>query len=100
MPDEKAKRPGQRVNIQVDEATAQGLYSNLALINHSENEFVIDFAFAPPGSPAAKVRARMILTPRHAKRLLHALGQNVARYEQRFGAITVKVPAEGEPVVN
>ena len=57
------------------------------MINHSENEFVLDFAYLQPSSPAAKVRARIVSSPRHTKRLLAALQKNVERYEERFGTI-------------
>lgn len=100
MSEDKGKKVPARLNIQVDDAAAGGAYSNFALINHSENEFVIDFAFVVPGAPAARVRSRVILSPRHVKRLILALQQNVARYEQRYGNIDVKPPVEGEPVVN
>ncbi len=75
------------LQIDLDEATAQGAYCNLALINHSDAEFVIDFAFMQPATPRARVRARIIVSPRHAKRLLRALEANVVRYEERFGRI-------------
>jgi len=82
------KPPGPpRVQLQLDEAMAQGSYSNLVLINHSENEFVLDFAYVQPANPLAKVRARIISSPRHTKRLLAALQKNVERYEERFGKI-------------
>ena len=50
--------------------TAQGAYCNLVLINHNENEFVLDFAYLQPAAPRARVRARVISSPRHTKRLL------------------------------
>jgi hypothetical protein len=75
------------IQLQIDDVTAQGLYTNLVMINHSENEFVLDFAYLQPSSPAAKVRARIISSPRHTKRLLQALQKNVERYEERFGTI-------------
>ena len=75
------------IQLQIDDQTAQGLYTNLVMINHSENEFVLDFAYLQPSSPAAKVRARIISSPRHTKRLLAALQKNVERYEERFGTI-------------
>jgi hypothetical protein len=81
------KPPG--VQLQIDDVTAQGLYTNLVMINHSENEFVLDFAYLQPSSPAAKVRARIISSPRHTKRLLAALQKNVERYEERFGVIEI-----------
>jgi hypothetical protein len=90
----KAPPPGQ-IQIDLDEATAQGMYCNLVLINHSDSEFVLDFAFLQPGAPQARVRARILSSPRHTKRLLRALETNVQRYEERFGKIDE--PALGEP---
>lgn len=88
MSDEPPKpQPQQPIQLQVDEATAQGIYTNLVMVNHSENEFVLDFAYLQPTGPTAKVRARIISSPRHTKRLLVALQKNVARYEERFGVI-------------
>ncbi len=76
-----------RLQLQVDDDVAQGVYSNLVLINHTENEFLLDFAFFSPGTARAKVRARIISTPRHTKRLLRALTKNLERFEERFGEI-------------
>ena len=77
----------QQIQIDLDEATAQGAYSNLVLINHSDGEFVLDFAFMQPSAPRARVRARIVSSPRHTKRLLRALEANLQRYEERFGKI-------------
>ncbi len=80
--------PGEtQIQIDLDEGTAQGAYCNLTLINHSDAEFVFDFAFLQPGVPRARVRSRIILSPRQAKRLLGALEMNVRRFEERFGRI-------------
>jgi hypothetical protein len=95
MPDEPAP---QKLQIQIDDDVSQGIYSNLVLINHTENEFVLDFAFIQPANGRAKVRARVISSPRHTKRLLQALQKNLERYEERFGAIDIGV--EDEPVVH
>ena len=76
-----------QIQIDVDDATAQGSYSNLVLINHNDNEFVLDFAYLQPSAPRARVRARIISSPRHTKRLLRALEHNLRRYEERFGKI-------------
>jgi hypothetical protein len=86
------KQPGTdplapQIQIDLDETTAQGAYSNLVLINHNENEFVLDFAYIQPAAPRARVRARIISSPRHTKRLLRALEVNLKRYEERFGKI-------------
>ena len=88
-----------QLQIDLDEATAQGAYSNLVLINHNDNEFVLDFAYMQPGAPRARVRSRIISSPRHTKRLLRALEFNVRRYEERFGKIDEPDPprTSGEP---
>jgi len=59
-----------QINIELDEKTAEGTYSNLAVINHSVSEFVVDFISLMPGAPKAKVKSRVILTPQHAKKFL------------------------------
>lgn len=71
----------------MDEKTAEGIYSNLAIINHSVSEFVVDFISIMPGTPKAKVKSRIILTPQHAKRFLKALHDNVNRFEKAHGEI-------------
>ena len=77
----------QQIQIDLDEATAQGAYCNLVLINHTDGEFVLDFAFMQPAAPRARVRARIVSSPRHTKRLLRALEATLQRYEDRFGKI-------------
>lgn len=86
MSDQK-QQPGQ-INIELDEKTAEGTYSNLAIINHSASEFVVDFVSIMPGTPKAKVKSRIVLTPQHAKRLLKALGENIHRFESTHGPIS------------
>ena len=73
------------LDIELDETTAQGNYSNLAIISHSTSEFIIDFATVLPGVPKARVKSRVILTPEHAKRLLLSLQENITRYESNVG---------------
>jgi len=79
-------QPGQ-INIELDEKVAEGIYSNLAIINHSPSEFVLDFVTIMPGVPKSKVKSRIILTPQHAKRFLKALGENIHRFEVAHGEI-------------
>ncbi|POS00826.1 DUF3467 domain-containing protein [Flavobacterium croceum] len=76
-----------QLNIELDEQTADGIYSNLAIINHSHSEFVLDFINVMPGVPKSKVKARIVLTPQHAKRLLRAIGENIHRFEAAHGEI-------------
>jgi hypothetical protein len=82
----------QQINIELPEEMAEGIYSNLAIISHSPQEFVIDYIRVMPGVPKAKVKARIVVTPEHAKRFMKALIDNVKRYEQQFGPITDKEP--------
>jgi hypothetical protein len=86
-----AEQPAQQVQIQIniDEEVAQGVYANLALITSSEAEFTLDFVYLQPQAPKAKVRARVITSPQHAKRLALVLQENIARYEAQHGPIAV-----------
>jgi hypothetical protein len=78
-----------QINIELSEDMAEGIYSNLAIITHSNSEFVVDFIRIMPGVPKAKVKSRVILTPEHAKRLLMALNENVNKYEDQNGHINI-----------
>ena len=83
----KDKTKENNINIELDESIAQGLYSNLVIVNHSPTEFVLDFINVMPGAPKAKVRSRIILTPEHTKKFIIALGENLDKYEKSFGKI-------------
>ncbi len=92
------KNPNQ-INIELSEEVAQGIYSNLAIITHSESEFVIDFVRIMPGIPKAQVKSRIVLTPEHALRLVDALDDNIAKYEAAHGKIKdVKGSAPAMPL--
>ena len=80
------------IDLELDEITAQGHYSNLAIISHSATEFVVDFAAMLPGVPKAKVKSRIILPLEHAKRLLMSLQDNITRYESNMGQIKFRQP--------
>lgn len=79
---------GNQISVELSEAMAEGEYVNLAMIAHSQSEFVVDFIKMMPGLPKAKVKSRVILTPDHAYRLLNALKENIAKYEEIYGAIS------------
>jgi len=85
-----------KLEIQLDEETAQGVYVNLAVVNHNDSEFSLDFIFVQPQAPRAKVRSRVITSPRHAKRMLLALQENLAHYEKNYGPIEPAVQRVGE----
>jgi hypothetical protein len=76
-----------QINIELTEEIAEGIYSNLAIITHSNSEFVIDFIKLMPGLPKAKVKSRIVLTPQHAKRLMKAMKDNITKFEQVHGPI-------------
>ena len=76
-----------QLNIELSEEVADGIYSNLAIITHSNSEFIVDFIKVMPGMPKAKVKSRIVLTPQHAKRLMHALKDNISKFEQAHGQI-------------
>ena len=76
-----------QLQIELKEDVAEGIYSNLAIIAHSNSEFVIDFVRMMPGVAKAKVKSRIVMTPEHAKRLAIALQDNLLRYEAQFGEI-------------
>lgn len=84
---EKSDLEKSQINIELSEEIAEGEYVNLAMIAHSNSEFVIDFIRLMPGVPKAKVKSRVVLTPEHTKRLLYALKDNIEKYEDSFGVI-------------
>lgn len=96
MKEDKAIKKEAQIEILLDDDIAQGMYSNLAAINHNENEFLFDFIFLQPQTPKAKVRSRLILSPKHAKRFLNALQENISKYEEIFG----KIEDIKNPIVN
>jgi hypothetical protein len=87
------------IQVQLDEETAQGQYSNLAMLNHNETEFVFDFIYVQPQQPKAKVRSRIICSPQNAKRFLMAMGENIKRYEDKFGTIAA-AKSPPKPIVH
>jgi hypothetical protein len=79
----------QQINIELGEKEAEGIYSNLAIISHSPAEFIIDFTRLLPGVPRARVHARIVMTPQHARLLLNALDDNIAKFERAYGEINL-----------
>ena len=87
MADSPSKPPEIQLQIQLDDDVAGGQYVNMALVNHTETEFTLDLLYLQPQPSKAVVRTRAITTPKHLKRLVHALQDNLAKYEARFGVI-------------
>ena len=87
-----------QLNIELYEEIAEGVFSNLAIITHSNTEFVLDFIRVMPGVPKARVKSRIILTPEHAKRLVAAMLDNVEKYEAINGRIKTQEEPPGFPM--
>jgi hypothetical protein len=104
MSDQPKNKPGpkqgkMKIQIQLDDDTARGTYSNLQIIQHSDTEFIVDFLFLQPHIPKTKVRSRVIMAPRHAKQLVQILGQHVKHFEEMFGEIKLpSKPGHGGPM--
>ncbi len=90
-----APQAGVPLQVELSESQAEGIYSNLVFIAHSSSEVILDFARALPGLPKARVYARVIMTPPHAKSLLLALQQNLKQFEDQYGPIVL--PGENRP---
>ena len=89
-----------QINIELNEEVAEGTYSNLAMITHSNSEFIVDFIKMMPGIPKARVKSRIILTPQHAKRLFRALKENLSKYESLYGEIDIPEGGDVMPPFN
>ncbi|WP_289290530.1 MULTISPECIES: DUF3467 domain-containing protein [Bacteroides] len=93
------QNPNNQLQIELKEDVAQGIYANLAIITHSSSEFILDFIRVMPGVPKAGVQSRIILAPEHAKRLLRALEENIAKYERVFGPVQLADEQSLPPMV-
>lgn len=87
-----AQPNNKELKIELTPEVASGIYSNFTVISHGPQEFFLDFITMAPNMQQAKVQSRIILTPENAKNLLHALAENVKKYEEIFGEITRKMP--------
>src|SRR6266436_9981280 len=93
MADDEPKAHQHEISIQIDAQNATGVYSNLMMISHRKEEFILDFLFVQPqrtpqGQTVANLRARVITSPEHMKRILKAIEENIGRYEATFGSIS------------
>ena len=89
----------QKININLTPEMAEGTYANLAIIAHSNSEFVMDFVRMMPGQKNANVQSRVIMTPDNAKKLLFALQENIAKFEKQNGTIKINgTPAPGSTI--
>ena len=84
-----AENNNNQISLELKPEVAKGHYSNLAIISHSHSEFIIDFATMLPGIQKPEIGNRIVMTPEHAKRLLNALADNISKYENQFGSISL-----------
>ncbi len=97
MSEQKGQKRKVQVQLRVDDDVAQGIYANMAMVNHTDAEFTIDFVYIQPQAPQAKVRSRIITSPKHLKRLVSALQDNLSRYEAKYGPVDMGMaPPPGE----
>ena len=89
MPDNPHKPHDVQLQIQLDDDVANGQYVNMALVNHTETEFTLDFIYVQPQQPKARVKSRIITNPKHMKRLLLAMQDNLAKFEAKFGTVVL-----------
>ncbi|HET6921955.1 MAG TPA: DUF3467 domain-containing protein [Anaeromyxobacteraceae bacterium] len=92
MSDKPQQPQPMQVQIEIDPVVANGVFVNFAMVNHTETEFTLDLLYLQPQAPRAAVRARAILTPKHMKRLLLAMQENLGKYEKAFGTVEVGQP--------
>lgn len=76
-------------HMQLDFSDSEIKYANLAVLSHSKAEFIIDFARILPGMDEPEVQDRIVMTPIHAKLLMHALSGNIEKFEEKFGEIEI-----------
>ncbi|RZK50460.1 MAG: DUF3467 domain-containing protein [Pedobacter sp.] len=88
----------QHFNVELSEEIAEGIFTNLSLISHSNSEFILDFIRFMPGVPKAKVKSRLILTPDHAKRLMYMLQDNLEKFEAANGKININEESANMPL--
>lgn len=92
--------PEQKIDINLSDEVAQGVYSNLAIISHSNSEVILDFVSLLPGVQKGNVRSRVVMTPMNAKRLLNALADNLSKYEEQNGVIVDNQQNSIPPIMN
>jgi len=96
------KKIGKKVEIKIsaDEAVQQGIYANMARISHTPEEITIDFIYLSYSPPFGKLRSRIVLNPKHAKRLMMALSHNIKKYEDNWGEITLPKPPTAPEIIH
>ena len=82
---DKPSEGAQGVNIKIEDRELRGNYANLLRITHTTEEFILDFINMAP--PQGIVTSRVVTSPGHVKRIIHALQVNLQRYESAHGPV-------------
>ena len=88
MADEQ-EQPQVRLNVQLPESQAGGVWANFAGVSHSEHEFTIDFMRLDYSRVGADntiegiVVARVAVSPLFVRQLIAALEENWAKYAEK-----------------
>ncbi|MCG8569849.1 MAG: DUF3467 domain-containing protein [Spirochaetes bacterium] len=75
------------LKLKINDEQLRGKYANQINVMHTQYDFVLDFISLFP--PEAIVNARIITNPAAVKKIYHILGQNIAKYEEKYGEISV-----------
>lgn len=81
------------VKINFPERLHGGAYANSMFVNHTKEEFIMDFLMVAP--PTGAVTARIIISPGHMKRIIAALQDNVKKYEESYGPVSAAEEPRG-----
>jgi hypothetical protein len=79
--------PENAVPVMARNELIAGTYCNIALVHHTEREFVFDFIFGIANQ--SSLVSRVITSPQHVKMIHKVLGENIKKYEDKFGEIKV-----------
>lgn len=74
-----------QIQIKAKDDDLKGVYSNMMRVSHTREEFCLDFFNIFP--PQGVLTARVIMSPRHLKKMIKALEENIKRYEGQFGEV-------------
>lgn len=86
----------QGVQITTVDELSRGRYSNSMLVSHGPEEFMIDWLLQSPNG--VHLVSRIVVSPAHMKRILGALEDNIAKYEETYGEIEVSQTAPSDIV--
>jgi hypothetical protein len=92
MADKPDPQQPQQIKINTADEISRGRYSNLMLVSHSPEEFMLDWLLNSPNG--AHLVSRIILSPGNVKRAIEALTINLKQYEDKFGTVKLIDPGE------